>query len=308
MDSSPTTPPTRDGGPHLSSHDGRQGRSRRALTGAAAAAFGMLLGGRASSAAAAVPGPELASADSSPSSSGTDRPTIVLVHGAWADGSTWSSVSEQLQAAGYDVRVPPNNLRGVGSDAADIASYLTTLPGPIVLVGHSYGGIVITNAATGNSNVRALVYVDAFIPAEGDTVVGLTHPPSIFAQDPANVFDFVPYPGAPPGAADAYVKPSLYGDAFANEGFNDREIGVLAASQRPLSTQVFTEPSGPPAWGTIASWAVVGEDDRIIPVAEQISMAERAGAEVVKVDAPHLSMMTDPQAVTNVIIGAVGAR
>ncbi len=147
-----------------------------------------------------------ASGDSSPSSPGTDRPTIVLVHGAWADGSTWSDVSERLQRAGYDVRVPPNNLRGVGSDAADLASYLTTLAGPIVLVGHSYGGVVITNAANGNSNVRSLVYVDAFIPAEGDTIVGLTHPPSIFAQDPANVFDFVPYSGAPQGAVDAYVK------------------------------------------------------------------------------------------------------
>ncbi len=309
MDTSPTTPATPEGGPRLSSHDGRQRRSRRAVTGAAAVAIGMsLLGSRALSAGAAARGPERASADSGGSSRGTDRPTIVLVHGAWADGSTWSSVSDQLQAAGYDVRVPPNNLRGVASDAADLASYLSTLSGPIVLVGHSYGGIVITNAATGNGNVRSLVYVDAFIPAEGDTVIGLTHPPSIFAQDPANVFDFVPYRGAPAGVADAYVKTSLYGDAFANEGFNVREIGVLAASQRPLSTQVFGEPSGPPAWSTIASWAIVGEDDRIIPVAEQISMAERAGAEVVKVDAPHLSMVTDPKAVTNVIIRAARAR
>ncbi len=289
----------------MSSHDGRQRLSRRAFTGAAAVAVGMsLLGSRALSAGAADRGPDLAPAGSGRSSPDTDRPTIVLVHGAWADGSTWSSVSERLQTAGYDVRVPPNNLRGVASEAADLASYLSTVPGPIVLVGHSYGGIVITNAATGNSNVRSLVYVDAFIPAEGDTVIGLTHPPSIFAQDPANVFDFVPYPGAPAGVVDAYVKASLYGDAFANEGFNDREIGVLAASQRPLSTRVLGEPSGPPAWSTIPSWAIVGDDDRIIPVAEQISMAERAGAEVVKVHAPHLSMMTDPQAVTNVIIRA----
>ncbi len=242
----------------------------------------------------------LAFADSGRSPRAGDKPTIVLVHGAWADGSTWSNVTERLQAAGYDVRVPPNNLRGVASDAAYLAGYLSTLAGPIVLVGHSYGGVVITNAANGNTNVRSLVYVNAFIPAEGDTIVGLTHPPSIFAQDPANVFDFVPYAGAP----DAYVKPSIYGDAFANEGFNDREIGVLAASQRPLSAQVFNEPSGPAAWGTIPSWAVVGEDDRIIPFGEQISMAERAGSEVVKVDAPHLSMLTDPQAVANVIIRA----
>ncbi len=242
----------------------------------------------------------LAFADSGRPARAGDKPTIVLVHGAWADGSTWSNVTERLQSAGYDVRVPPNNLRGVASDAAYLAGYLSTLPGPIVLVGHSYGGVVITNAANGNANVRSLVYVNAFIPAEGDTIVGLTHPPSIFAQDPANVFDFVPYAGAP----DAYVKASIYGDAFANEGFNGRKIGVLAASQRPLSAQVFNEPSGPPAWGTIPSWAVVGEDDRIIPFGEQISMAERAGSEVVKVDAPHLSMLTDPQAVANVIIRA----
>ena len=306
MDSSPTTPPIREGGrQHLPSH-GRRRLSRRALTGAAAAAIGLsLFGGRALSAAGSDRDSELASADSSRSD--TDKPTIVLVHGAWADGSTWSKVSERLQGAGYDVRVPPNNLRGVASDAADLASYLSTLPGPVVLVGHSYGGIVMTNAANGNGNVRSLVYVNAFIPAEGDTVVGLTHPPSIFAQDPANVFDFVPNPAAPPGAADAYVKAALYGDAFANKGFNDREIGVLAASQRPLSTQVFTEPSGRPAWDTIPSWAVVGEDDRIIPVAEQISMAKRAGAEVIEVDAPHLSMLTDAKAVTNVIIKAAKA-
>ncbi len=242
----------------------------------------------------------LASADSGRSAPDGEKPTIVLIHGAWADGSTWSKVSERLQGAGYDVRVPANNLRGVASDAAYLAGYLSTIPGPVVLVGHSYGGVVITNAANGNANVHSLVYVNAFIPAEGDTIVGLTHPPSIFAQDPTNVFDFVPYAGAP----DAYVKASIYGDAFANEGFNGREIGVLAASQRPLSAQVFNEPSGPPAWESIPSWAVVGEDDRIIPFGEQISMAERAGSEVVKVDAPHLSMLTDAQAVANVIVRA----
>ncbi len=169
------------------------------------------------------------------------RPTVVLVHGAWADASSWSQVSDRLARAGYDVRVPPNNLRGVGNDAADLASYLSTISGPIVLVGHSYGGMVITNAATGNSQVRALVFVDAYIPAEGDTLLGLTHPPSVFAADPATVFDFVPYSGAPAGAVDLYVKTSVYGDALANEGFSHREIRVMAAAQRPLSTQALTE-------------------------------------------------------------------
>lgn len=248
----------------------------------------------------------LVSADSPPPSSST-KPTIVLVHGAWADGSSWNKVSKRLQDAGYDVRVPPNNLRGIGSDAADIASYLKMISGPIVLVAHSYGGAVITNAAADNSQVRSLVYVDAFIPAEGDTLLGLNQPPAIFAQDPANVFDSVPYQGGPQGAADLYVKPSVYGDAFANKGFNRAEIGVLAASQRPLSTAAFAEPSGPPAWATIPTWAVIGEADRIIPAAAQISMAEHARAQIVKVDAPHLSMLTDAQKITDVIIRAAGS-
>ena len=235
------------------------------------------------------------------------RPTVVLVHGAWADASSWSQVSDRLQRAGYDVRVPPNNLRGVGNDAADLASYLSTISGPIVLVGHSYGGMVITDAAAGNSQVRSLVFVDAYIPAEGDTLLGLTHPPSVFAADPATVFDFVPYSGAPAGAVDLYVKSSVYGDALANEGFSRQETRVMAAAQRPLSTQALTEASGPPAWATIPSWAIVGADDRAIPVADQIAMAKNAGARIVEVNAPHLSMLTNARTVADVITRAANA-
>jgi pimeloyl-ACP methyl ester carboxylesterase len=204
--------------------------------------------------------------------------------------------------------VPPNNLRGVETDAVDLANYLRTIPGPVVLVGHSYGGMVITNAATGNSHVRALVYVDAYIPAEGDTLLGLTHPPSVFAQDPANVFDVVPYSGAPPGAVDAYVKTSIFGDALANEGFSRREIRALAASQRPLSTAALSMPSGPPAWDAIPSWAVVGEDDHAIPAADQITMAKDAGAHIVEVKASHLAMLTNAHTVADVIVEAANAH
>ena len=240
--------------------------------------------------------------------SGHEKPTIVLVHGAWADGSSWGEVAARLQNAGYDVRVPPNNLRGVASDAADLANYVNSIAGPVVLVGHSYGGMVITNAATGSSNVSALVFVDALIPDEGDTLVGMTHPPSIFAQDPANVLDFVPYTGAPADAVDTYVKVGVYGDAFANRGFTRREIALLAATQRPLSTQVFNEPSGPPAWESIPSWAIVGSRDQIIPIGDQIAMAQRAGARIVQVDAPHLVMLTDERAVADVILKAARTR
>ena len=258
-------------------------------------------------AGAALAAGSIASAEDRGQDAGRDKPTIVLVHGAWADGSSWNKVTTRLLAAGYDVRVPPNNLRGVASDAADLSGYVSTISGPVVLVGHSYGGMVITNAATGNSNVRALVYVDALIPSEGDTLVGLTHPPSIFAQDPANVLDFVSYTGAPPAALDTYVKTSVYGEAFADRTFSRADVAVLAATQRPLSTQVFNEPSGEPAWTTLPSWAVVGTRDRILPIGDQIAMAQRAGSQIVQVDAVHLSMITNDRAVADVIIRAVKA-
>jgi pimeloyl-ACP methyl ester carboxylesterase len=237
-----------------------------------------------------------------------NKPTIVLVHGAWADGSSWNQVTERLQRAGYDVRVPPNNLRSVASDAADLAAFVNTIPGPVVLVGHSYGGMVITNAATTTPNVRALVYVNALIPDLGDTLVGMTHPPSIFAQDPANVLDFAPYSAAPDGALDTYVKTSVFAEAFADRSIPQRDVAVLAAAQRPLSTQVFNEPSGQPAWKTLPSWAVVGSRDRIIPVADQTAMAKRAGARITRIDAPHLSMATDARTITDVILRAATPR
>jgi pimeloyl-ACP methyl ester carboxylesterase len=116
----------------------------------------------------------VAAASTSSHSQSAVKPTIVLEHGAWADGSSWSGVVTRLQKDGYTVDVPPNPLRGPDSDSAYLASYLATVPGPIVLVGHSYGGFVITNAATGDKNVKALVYVDAYIPAQGDTINSLT--------------------------------------------------------------------------------------------------------------------------------------
>ena len=228
------------------------------------------------------------------------RPTIVLVHGAWADGSSWINVTRDLQRDNYSVAVPPNPLRGLAADAASIAAYLSTISGPIVLVGHSYGGAVITNAALGNRQVKALVYVDAFIPAQHDTLVSLTQPGSCFAAPPPTVLDFVPIPGAPAGVADAYVKPSRFPGCFAN-GLPKSEGPALAATQRPLATNAFTEESGVPAWATIPAWDVIGTQDHVITPASQLAMANRANAHITKIDAPHLSMLSDPHAVTKVI-------
>jgi pimeloyl-ACP methyl ester carboxylesterase len=224
------------------------------------------------------------------------KPTIVLEHGAWADGSSWSGVVTRLQNDGYTVDVPPNPLRGVDSDSAYLASYLATVPGPIVLVGHSYGGFVITNAATGNKNVKALVYIDAFIPAQGDTLSSLTSqfPGSQIAPAALN---FVPSPG---GVVDVYVKPSLFRSILAND-LPASQAAELAAVQRPIAASALTDVSGPPAWTSIPSWAVVGTADHAIPPAAQEFMARRAHASVTKIDASHLSLISHPGEVANVI-------
>ena len=232
------------------------------------------------------------------------KPAIVLEHGAWADGSSWDQVVANLQAAGYTVYVPPNPLRGVAADSTYLNDFLTqnaNLAGkPVVLVGHSYGGFVTTNAAVGDSEVKALVYVDAFVPDVGDTLRSLTTSGSCFATDPTTVFDFVPYPGGPPGDVDLYVKQSAFPGCFAN-GLPASEGAALAATQRPLAASVLDEPSGTPAWQTIPSWDVIGTADHIITPAEQLFMAQRAGAHITKINAPHLSMISDPNTVTRVI-------
>ena len=246
----------------------------------------------------AIPGAVAAASTSShPDATGSAaKPTIVLEHGAWADGSSWSGVVTRLQDDGYTVDVPPNPLRGVGSDSAYLASYLATVPGPIVLVGHSYGGFVTTDAATGDKNVKALVYVDAYIPAQGDTVNSLTSQFPGSQITPA-ALNFVPSPG---GVTDVYIKPSLFRGILAND-LPAGQAAELAATQRPIAASALADVSGPPAWASIPSWAVIGTADHAIPPAAQEFMANRAHATVTKISASHLSLISHPGEVTNVI-------
>jgi pimeloyl-ACP methyl ester carboxylesterase len=239
---------------------------------------------------------------------GGPKPTIVLEHGAWADASSWDGVIRLLQDDGFTVYAPPNPLRGVSYDSSYLKDFLSTIPGPIVLVGHSYGGFVITNAATGNPNVKALVYVDAFIPAQGETLLSLTsaQPGSCLAGNPADIFNLVPYPGAPAGDVDTYIKQSLVPSCFAS-GLPASQAAVIAATQRPLAASTLQEPSGTPAWKTIPSWDVIGTADEVLPPAEQLFMAKRAGAHITKVNAGHLSMIADPGVVAQVIEQAAQA-
>jgi pimeloyl-ACP methyl ester carboxylesterase len=234
------------------------------------------------------------------------KPVIVLEHGAWADASSWSSVISRLQRRGFTVYAPPNPLRGLPQDSAYLHQFLTqnaALQGkPVVLVAHSYGGAVITNAAVGDPEIRALVYVDAFIPDQGDTI-GKLAGGSCLGSDS---FNPVPYPGGPPGDVDLYIKPSLVPGCFAT-GLPASQAAVIAATQRPLAASAFTEPSGPPAWKTIPSWAVIGTGDRVIPPAELTFMAQRAGAHITDVKSGHLSLISKAPVVTRVILKAVQA-
>jgi pimeloyl-ACP methyl ester carboxylesterase len=233
------------------------------------------------------------------------RPTIVLVHGDWADASSWNGVIARLQRHGFTVVAPPNPLRGPTSDAAYVASFLQTVPGPIVLVAHSYGGFVITNAARGNPNVEALVYIDAFVPDVGQTLLELAAGSCV--AEPA--FNAVPVPG---GVVDLYLRVEANGpypgfsECFAN-GVDRNQTAVLAATQRPAALNQYGEPSGPPAWETIPAWSLIGTADQVIPPAQQQAMSSRAGAQISTVNAGHLSLVTRPNAVTNIIETAVDA-
>lgn len=234
------------------------------------------------------------------------KPTIVLVHGAWADGSSWSPVGDRLRRAGYPVRIPPNPLRNLTSDGQTIADFLETLSGPIILVGHSYGGAVITQAATGNPNVKALVYEDAFAPDEGEAILPLAGEDSALNADPATIFDFVPYPGAPAGDLDVYLKQATFLGPFA-AGVARQQALSMYASQRPLTLSAGSTPAGVPAWKTIPSWYVLGKQDRIITPAAQRGMAERARSRITEVRAGHLALITMSDVVTKVILQAVKA-
>jgi pimeloyl-ACP methyl ester carboxylesterase len=245
-------------------------------------------------------------------SGGAPKPAIVLEHGAWADGSSWDGVIGLLQAGGYAVYAPPNPLRGLANDSATLSGFLKTLSGPVILAGHSYGGMVITNAAAGDPNVKALVYINAFIPAQGETAFGLTAARPGSCVGSANAFLAVPYPGAPAGDFDTYLKtgPDLpypgFAQCFAN-GLPASRAAMLAATQRPIAFSAGSAAAGIPGWQTIPSWSLVGTADHVIPPAEQLFMSQRAHAHVTEINAGHLSLISRPGAVTRVIIAAAQA-
>jgi pimeloyl-ACP methyl ester carboxylesterase len=237
---------------------------------------------------------------------GPAKPTIVLVHGAWADASSWTKVIAPLQADGFTVRAIANPLRSISGDAAFVRAFLETVTGPVVLVGHSYGGAVITNAATGLPNVKALVYVNAFAPDEGESPFTLAGPDSALSADPTTVFDFVPATLPPTPATELYLKKSTVFASFA-PGLSAEDKTIVWATQRSGPISALSEPSGTPAWRTIPSWYLIGTKDKIIPASVQRTMAARAGSTVTEYDAGHLGLMSDPKTITEGIERAARA-
>jgi pimeloyl-ACP methyl ester carboxylesterase len=229
--------------------------------------------------------------------------TVVLVHGAFADASSWNGVVERLQAEGVPVTATANPLRGVAIDSAYVASLVNQIDGPVLLVGHSYGGAVITNAATQAKNVVGLVFVAAFAPEEGE----LLGEAEAASKDSVLNSALVPlhYPAADGGepAVEFAINPARFQDTFAAD-LPAEEAAVLAATQRPVAELAFSEPTGVPAWKELPSWAVVATGDKAAGTDVIQSMARRAGATITEVDGSHVIMISQPQAVTDVILDA----
>lgn len=227
------------------------------------------------------------------------RPTVVLVHGAFADSSGWQAVAQRLTDNGYPVIAFSNPLRGPVADGEYLRQFISTIEGEIVLVGHSYGGAVITNAATGNPNVTDLVYVAAYAPAEGESVAAANE----LGGGHTSVTEHLvirPYPGAPEHDADAYIDPAWFHRLFAQD-LPRSTTTFMAATQRPGALAALQTASGAPAWETIPSWYMVARQDRIIPPEAERAMARRAGATTVVIDSSHVPMMSHPKAVTALI-------
>ena len=235
----------------------------------------------------------------------TDKLNIVLVHGAFADGSSWSGVIERLNRRGIKVTAPANPLRGISADSEYAASVLAQTPGPVVLVGHSYGGAVISNAAAHADNVVGLVFVAAFAPDEGERLGEV----EAGSKDSVLNAALVPqqYPTADGGSATEFaIDPSKAREAFAGD-LSDEQATLIAAIQRPIAEAAFSEPNGPPAWNHLPSWAVVATGDKAAGTDVVRSMAERAGAKITEVDGSHVIMISQPDTVTNVIMEAVAS-
>ena len=233
------------------------------------------------------------------------KPAIVLVHGAWADNSGFDGSIRALRDQGFHAIGAANPLRELRSDAAYVAALLRSVEDPIVMVGHSYGGAVISNAATGNDQVKALVYINGWVPDEGESLIQLAQ-----MNEGSLIPDSlrpVPY-NDPDGSdvVDLYIDQEKFRAAFAGDVDPDT-AEVMSVAQRPFTEAAFGAPSGPIAWRSVPSWYLLGTEDKAIPPETQRYMAERAGSTIVEVPASHAAMVSQPGATTDLILAATRA-
>jgi len=233
-----------------------------------------------------------------------ETPTVLLVHGAFADASSWNGVIERLQAKGVKVTAPANPLRGIAHDSAYTAGLFDQTPGPVLAVGHSYGGAVITNAAREATNVVGLVFVAAFAPDEGETL-GEVEAGSKDSVLNSALFT-LNYPTADGTAVEFAIHPDKIHDAFAAD-LPAEQAALMAATQRPVAEAAFSEPTGPPAWKRLPSWTVLATGDKAAGTDVIRAQAELADATITEVDGSHVIMISQPQAVTDVILEALAA-
>ena len=261
-------------------------------------------------AAALTIGLTVTAAQAAPSTAGHQpsaaKPTVVLVHGAWADSSGWDGVIQRLTADGYPVRAAANPLGGLATDSASVRSFLDSIPGPKIVVGHSYGGAVVTNAAANDPDIKALVYIAAFVPDTGESLASLSAQP---VAHPIPALPVVPVPTAGPDgsqSAELYLDPAGFRQAFAGD-VPAKTAALMAATQRPLAAAAFGEPTQQTAWKTTPSWYLVAKQDHAIAPDLERSMAKRAGSHTVEINSSHAAMVSHPNAVTDLIEDAARA-
>ncbi|MCX5558771.1 alpha/beta fold hydrolase [Streptomyces sp. NBC_00038] len=267
-----------------------------------------VLGGLLAAGTFTLTGAAATTASATPRTGSGPKPTVVLVHGVFADASGWNATIARLQKAGFPVIAPANPLRDLALDSAYVSSVIDTIPGPVVLVGHSYGGEVITNAGRGHANVKALVYVGAFAPDEGESALQLAGMfPGSQLQGALVTRPFplpVPLPDGTRDGLDGYIDPAKFHDVFAQD-LPPATTRVMAAAQRPGSVGGLAAGSGVPAWKSLPSWFVIPTADHVIPPALQRFMAERANSTTVEVKgASHVVMMSRPDVVVRQILAA----
>jgi pimeloyl-ACP methyl ester carboxylesterase len=221
---------------------------------------------------------------------------IILVHGAWADGSSWGRVIPILKSAGHKVISVQLPLHSLSDDVSTVKRAIQLVDGPTLVVGHSYGGFVITNAAYSNSNITGLVYIAAFAPDEGESLS-----------------NFIDLASLPPGllifdsGGFAYIKPDMFHQAFAQD-VNTFEAGIMAIVQKPINQSVLDEKSGPPAWKHIPTWYQVSEGDHMIPPDTERKFAERMKATTISVHSSHASLISHPDEIASLILNATRGR